>query len=103
MDTHAVEDLGPVPGGPHGRENYMYVAWDSTSRVLLWVRYDPPGAYAYHPGTSTWEGVPLTADVPGATARGRVLVYDPGQNAFVLFGEHTETTYLFLYRYAEGP
>jgi hypothetical protein len=81
----------------------MYVAWDSTSKVLLWFRDAPPGAHAYHPGTKTWERIPLTADTPGASVSGRVLVYDPGQNVTLLFGGYTENPHLFLYRYGEGP
>lgn len=103
MDTQAMEDLGAVPGGPHGRENYMYVVWDSTSKVLLWFRYDPPGANAYHPTTRTWETIPLAGDVPGVRPGGRVAVYDPLHNVTVLFGSHVETSHLFLYRYGDGP
>lgn len=102
MDKQAMDDLGPVPGGPHGSENYMYVAWDSANQVLLWVRENPPSAHAYHPDSKQWEVIPLTADRPGVAARGRVLVYDPQQNVTLLFGGYDANPYMFLFRYGRG-
>jgi hypothetical protein len=80
----------------------MYVAWDSTSKVLLWVRESPPSAHVYTPATKSWEAVPLTADIAAARVGGRVLVYDPHQNVTVLFGGYTENPHMFLFRYGDG-
>lgn len=102
MDAQKIEDLGPVPGGPHSHENYMYVVWDSTSKVLLWVRESPPSAHAYQPATKSWEAIPLTADIAGAKVGGRILVYDPLQNVTLLFGGYTENPHMFLFRYGDG-
>jgi hypothetical protein len=102
MDSQAIDDLGPVPGGPYGVENYMYVAWDSTNKVLLWFRVEPESVYAYHPQQKTWETIPLSVEIAGATVRGRTLVYDQIQNAFILFGGLPANPYLFLFRYGDG-
>jgi hypothetical protein len=102
MDSQAIDDLGPVPGGRYGTENYMYVAWDSTNKVLLWFRVEPESVYAYHPQQRTWETIPLNVDIAGATVRGRTLVYDQIQNAFILFGGLPANPHLFLFRYGDG-
>jgi hypothetical protein len=102
MERRNIEDLGPVPGGPHGSENYMYVVWDSRNEVLLWYRESPPSFHAYHPRSMRWEPLSVSSDLPNVVARGRVMVYDPLQNATLLFGGvEPANPYLFLYRYAE--
>ncbi|HUG35826.1 MAG TPA: hypothetical protein VML54_02680 [Candidatus Limnocylindrales bacterium] len=103
MDSQKMEDLGPVPGGARGSENFMYVVWDSVNRVLIWFRDTPAAAHAYHPEAKRWEALPMTADKPGARVYGRVLVYDELQNVTMLFGGvEPENPHMFLFRYGEG-
>jgi hypothetical protein len=103
MDSRRLEDLGPVPGGAIGVENYTLIAWDSANEVLLYYRESPAGFHAYRPDGKKWEGLELTSNVANAVARGRSIVYDPGQNITMLFGGVYPTNpHMFLYRYGEG-
>lgn len=102
MDSERMEDLGPVPGGAHGRENQMMVVWDTVNRVLLWFREDPRRAHAYHPDTKQWEELPVTADPPAAHVTGRMLAYDPEQNVTLLLGGVQENPHMLLFRYGDG-
>jgi len=79
------------------------VAWDSLNKVLFWHK-EGTAFFAYHPDTRRWDTLPIASTVPGVNARGRLLIYDPGQNALLLFGgSDTNTPYIFLYRYGTGP
>jgi len=102
MDSQSIEDLGPVPGGPYGSENYTLIAWDSTNKILLWFRLEPESAHVYHPQQKKWETISLNSDISGAAVRGRVLMYDQMQNVFLLFGGLPPNPYLFLFRYSDG-
>lgn len=108
MDTKAFTDLGPVPGGPLNITNQTYIVWDSVNRVLFYHRNlgDPGslGFYAYHPDTNTWETLSIASNLPGVNVSGRLMIYDPGQNAILLYGgtESVTQPYLFLYRYGNG-
>jgi hypothetical protein len=103
MDARRLEDLGPVPGGPIGIENYTFIVWDSTNEVLLWYRESPGTFHAYEPTAKHWETLSLASNVTGVAARGRTLVYDPGQNVTILFGGvQPANLHMFLYRYSDG-
>jgi hypothetical protein len=103
LDWGSFKDLGPVPGGPLGSTNQTYVAWDSLNKVLFWHK-EGTAFFAYHPDTRQWVTLPIASTAPGVNARGRLLIYDPGQNALLLFGgSDTSTPYIFLYRYGTGP
>jgi hypothetical protein len=69
--------------------------------VLFWHK-EGSAFYAYHPATTTWETLPLTTNVPGVNATGRLISYDPAQNVILLYGgTENPQPYLFFYRY--GP
>jgi hypothetical protein len=99
MDARALVDLGPVPGGPNGQENYKYVSWDSTAKLLVWVRENPPIAHTYDPEAKSWQPLSLASTQPGVSARGRVMIYDPVQNVTLLMGGYTDNPHIFLYRF----
>jgi len=102
IDSGSFADLGPVPEGPIGRTNVTYLAWDSLNKTLFWHK-EGTAFFAYHPQTRTWETLPITSSVPGVTAKGRLLIYDPGQNVLFLYGgSDGGTPYIFLYRYGLG-
>lgn len=107
MDARSLADLGPIPGGAFGYNNWSFVAFDSINRVLLWYRWQAPaGFYAYHPDTKEWETLSTDTDLPGVQARGDTIGFDYQQNALVLFGlgipDAPVTTRMFLYRYGNG-
>ncbi len=104
IDAKTFEDLGSVPEGGVGLDNLAHVAWDSLNGILYYYRLGISNLYAYHPDTRTWETLPLLTDIPSVSARGRLLVYDPGQNVLLLMGGvDTDTDkYIFLYRYAKN-
>lgn len=103
MDARKLDDLGPVPGGPIGVENYTLIVWDSANEVLLWYRESPARFQVYHPDTKRWEDLDMTSNVANVGARGRTIVYHPGQNVTVLFGGvYPANPYMFLYRYGDG-
>jgi hypothetical protein len=99
MEDRSLRDLGPVPGGKYTHENYMYVVWDSTSKVLLWVRENPAAFHAYDPEAKSWQALSLASTLPNVQARGRVFVHDPALNVTLLMGGYTDNPHLFLYRY----
>jgi hypothetical protein len=103
MDARTFTNLGPVPGGVIGMTNQIYVAWDSLNRVLLWHR-EGVATHVYHPDTQQWESLPQTAsNVPGLNIKGRMIIYDPAQNAFVLYGGYVDDLnpdhYMYFLRY----
>jgi hypothetical protein len=101
MDAKTFDNLGPIPGGAFGYTNQTYVAWDSVNKVLFWHK-EGSAFYAYHPDTRTWENISITTNVPGVNATGRMIIYDPSQNAVFLYGgTENPQPYLFFYRY--GP
>ncbi|MBI2232593.1 MAG: DNRLRE domain-containing protein [Candidatus Aenigmarchaeota archaeon] len=104
IDAKTFEDLGSVPEGGVGLDNQAHVAWDSLNKILYYYRLGISNLYVYHPDTKTWETLPLLTDIPGVSARGRLMVYDPGQNVLLLMGGvDTDTDkYIFLYRYAKS-
>jgi hypothetical protein len=102
LDWGSFKDLGMVPGGALGATNQTYLAWDSLNKVLFWHK-EGTAFYAYHPDTRAWESLPLASSVPGVNARGRLLIYDPGQNVLFLYGgSDASTPYMFIYRYGTG-
>lgn len=102
LDSGAFTDLGPVPGGSLRITNQTYLAWDPLNKALFWHR-EGTAFFAYHPKTGAWETLPIASDVSGVNARGRLLIYDPGQNVLLLFGGSDDRTpYIFLYRYGTG-
>jgi hypothetical protein len=103
IDSGSFKDLGPIPGGSLRTTNQTYLAWDSLNKVLFWHK-EGTAFFAYHPQTRGWETLSIASNVSGVNARGRLLIYDPGQNALLLFGgSDTGTPYIFLYRYGTGP
>jgi hypothetical protein len=101
MDRRALSDLGAVPGGSLGSENFTYPVWDTVNTVLLWYRGDDHSVHVYHPGRRRWESVPVATSPSGAPLRARSTVFDPAQNVLVLMGGlEPPNPYLFLYRYA---
>ena len=101
IDAKTFDNLGPIPGGAFGYTNLTYVAWDSVNKVLFWHK-EGSAFYAYHPDTRTWETIPITTNVPGVNATGRMIIYDPSQNVIFLYGgTENPQPYLFFYRY--GP
>jgi hypothetical protein len=103
MDARRLEDLGPVPGGPIGRENFTLIVWDVANDVLLSWRDDLTKFHAYHPDSKRWEELAITSNVANVGIRGRAMVYDPGQNVTMLFGGlEPPNPYFFLYRFGDG-
>jgi hypothetical protein len=101
INARTFDNLGPVPGGGMGFTNLTYIAWDSRNKRLFWHQ-EGSTFYAYDPATRTWETLPITTNVPGVNATGRLMIYDPGQNAILLYGGTSNPQpYLFFYRY--GP
>jgi hypothetical protein len=101
LDTLALEDLGPIPGGALGVENYAMAVWDSVNRVLLWLHPWEGQMHVYHPDTRSWEEVPVVTDVPGVAVQARAAAFDPVNNvAIFLGGVEPANPYVFLFRYA---
>jgi hypothetical protein len=114
MDTGSLEDLGLIPGGPLTNTwTQPAIVWDSVNQVVLWHRYfgldadgnpiSPASFFAYHPDTRIWETLSLNTDLPGVTASGLIMAFDPGQNAVVLIPRIPSGSppgfYMYLYRY----
>jgi hypothetical protein len=100
-DTHKVEDLGPVPGGPLGLENYTITVWDSVNRMLLYFGKDAR-LHAYEPDAATWTDAPMTtepAGVPGPSPR--IAIFDPGVGVGLFIGPADPPGYLWLYCWAK--
>ena len=103
MDSHTMDDLGPIPGGP--RHFYeTYIAWDSTNRVLFWFDNIKRVFNIYHPDTKTWQTVSTATNIPGINAYGRTLIYDAHDNVLVLMGgvDPAPPSYFYLYRFGSG-
>ncbi len=103
LATLTMEDLGPVPEGGLGVENYTYPIWDSTSHVLLWFTPFTNKLYAYHPDSATWENIPIVTQPAGLLVQVRTAVYDPTTN-LALFGGGVDipNPYWFVFRYSEA-
>jgi len=102
IDKHRIEDLGPVPGGAFGLGNKTHIAWDSINKVLAWYDYERRAFHIYHPDTRKWESnLPIATDIAGVNAQGRLLVFDPQQNVYLLMGgtESDIKPYFYIYRY----
>ena len=105
MDSHKLDDLGPVPGGPIAGNN-AYCAWDSVNRVLLFFRLDISNLrgtpHVYHPDAVRWESPPVVTNPPGLYPSVRhAMVFDPYQNVLALLGTTDKSNLrIWLYRYA---
>ena len=103
MDARRLEDLGPVPAGPIGREGFTLIVWDTVNEVLLSVQEYPTKFHAYHPDSKRWEELAIASNVANVEIRARAMVYDPGQNVTMLFGGlEPPNPHLFLYRFGDG-
>jgi len=112
MDSRAVDDLGPSPGGPILINYQAVMVWDSVNSVLLWYHVAESdlntgaplsnGAFwAYHPNTKVWEELSLETNLPSVRASALVMAFDEKQNAVVMI-PRAASGYMYLYRYAPG-
>lgn len=110
LSAMTLADLGPVPHtAPIGSQ--PKVVWDSTHKVLYWHNHAPGEFFAYHPDTKQWETLSTKSTLAGIEAcDAMVMVYDPGQDALVAFGDVWSAAgtpnalarpYMFLYRYSK--
>jgi hypothetical protein len=92
--------------------------WDSVNNVLLWPRFwdddcdGSPGCqlevhlHAWNPTTNTWAAnVASGVLVDGTRVKARHAIFDPGNNALVVFGNLNNLpnpTTFFLFRYGNG-
>ena len=107
IDQRTLTVLAPLP--THAELGETHIAWDSANRIVFWMdgggcgTPTPASAHAYHPDTNLWETLPLTQP-QGYDPATNHLVYDPGQNVFVMMGctSASATGKFFLYRYGNG-
>ena len=107
IDQRTLTPLAALPRNASTGESN--IAWDSVNRVVLWIMGGgcnstlSPSAHVYHPLTDTWETMPITQP-EGYNIASNHIVYDPGQNAFVIMGcpSGELSGKFFLYRYADG-
>lgn len=107
IDQRTLTPLAALPA--NAETGQTHIAWDTANRVVFWIagggcfNPTPASAHVYHPDTNLWETVPLTQP-QGYNVSSNHIVYDPGQNAFLIIGcpSGEQSGKFFLYRYGNG-